>query len=136
MKAINPNPQEELMGNSNETRIIKRYQNRKLYDTSSSKYVTLNRLLDLVLSGIDFMVLDNKTKNDITSNILAKALFEYQSRNNKLPSVLDLRRAINNDLVGPIETVNVTATTVVEPNEVNTVVPAEVLATGNTNTVL
>lgn len=124
------------MGNSNETRIIKRYQNRKLYDTSSSKYVTLNRLLDLVLSGIDFMVLDNKTKNDITSNILAKALFEYQSRNNKLPSVLDLRRAINNDLVGPIETVNVTATTVVEPNEVNTVVPAEVLATGNTNTVL
>ena len=48
------------------TKIIKRYQNRKLYDTQQSCYVTLDDIAKMIRTSEDVMVIDNKTKNDIT----------------------------------------------------------------------
>ena len=46
------------------TKIIKRYQNRKLYDTQQSCYVTLDDIAKMIRTNEDVMVIDNKTKND------------------------------------------------------------------------
>lgn len=56
--------------------VIKRYSNRKLYNTRSSQYVTILELLDMVNGGISFIVLDNLTKRDITGLTLTQALSE------------------------------------------------------------
>ena len=50
----------------NEVKVIKRYQNRKLYDTHQSCYVTLEEISQMIKNGDDLRVIDNKTKNDIT----------------------------------------------------------------------
>ncbi len=64
-----------------EPKIIKRYSNRKLYDTIESKYVTLNDISDMVRKGIDVRIIDNQTNKDITSAVLAHVLFnEEKSR--------------------------------------------------------
>ena len=51
----------------NDVRIIKRYQNRKLYDTHQSCYVTLEEIAQIIREGNEIKVIDNKTKNDITT---------------------------------------------------------------------
>lgn len=67
----------------NQTKIIKRYSNRKLYDTIESKYVTLNDISEMVRKGIDVKIVDNQTNKDITSAVLAHVLFnEEKSRSN------------------------------------------------------
>lgn len=58
------------------TRIIKRYQNRKLYDTTDSCYVTLEEIAELVRSGEDVRVIDNRNKDDLTRVTLAQIIFE------------------------------------------------------------
>ena len=68
------------------TRMIKRYANRKLYDTSCSCYVTLEDLADLIRAGEDVQVIDNRTKRDLTSVTLAQIIFEQQkSRRRAMP---------------------------------------------------
>ena len=60
-----------------EPRIIKKYPNRRIYDTRDSRYITLGDVRDLVVSGEEFKVIDTQTKKDITRNItrrLAKAV--------------------------------------------------------------
>jgi len=57
-------------------RVIKRYSNRKLYDTKESKYVTLLELADLVREGEDLQVIDNSTKEDKTEVTLALIISE------------------------------------------------------------
>ena len=47
-----------------EAKIIKRYQNRKLYDTHESSYVTLDEIAKMIKNGEDLRVIDNKNKND------------------------------------------------------------------------
>lgn len=47
-----------------QTKIIRRYQNRKLYDTETSSYVTLNKVVEAIVSGRDVQVVDNVTKAD------------------------------------------------------------------------
>ena len=59
--------------NKTTTIVIKKYQNRKLYDTSNSKYVKLKDVLDMKRSGKDVMIVDNKTKVDITTKTLFDA---------------------------------------------------------------
>lgn len=54
--------------------VIKRYQNRKLYSTTLSEYVSMNYLIDLVRTNQKFQVIDNATKQDITTNTLHSAL--------------------------------------------------------------
>ena len=61
-----------------ETRIIKKYPNRRLYDTEESKYITLDDVKTLVLAGIDFCVKDVKTDEDLTRNILLQIISEQE----------------------------------------------------------
>lgn len=67
-------------------RVIKRYQNRKLYDTVDSCYVTLEDISELVKQGEDICVLDNGTKEDLTSVTLSQIIFEEEKKQkNVLP---------------------------------------------------
>ncbi|MCS6858230.1 MAG: polyhydroxyalkanoate synthesis regulator DNA-binding domain-containing protein [Deltaproteobacteria bacterium] len=58
------------------TRLIKRYSNRKLYDTAISRYITLQEVAQLVKSGEEIRVIDNATKEDLTARTLAQILCE------------------------------------------------------------
>lgn len=62
------------------TRIIKRYQNRKLYDTSDSCYVTLEDISDMIKQGEEVEIVDNTTKEDLTAVTLAQIIFEEQKK--------------------------------------------------------
>lgn len=61
-----------------QARVIKRYANRKLYDTHESKYVTLDRIAELVRNGEEVKVLDNKSQKDMTKITLAQIIYEEQ----------------------------------------------------------
>ncbi len=61
-------------------KIIKRYQNRKLYDTSDSCYVTLEDISDMIKQGEEVQVIDNETKEDLTAVTLAQIIFEEQKK--------------------------------------------------------
>lgn len=66
--------------------IIKKYANRRLYDTSSSSYVTLEHLSELVREGKDFIVQDAKTGEDLTRTVLTQIIFEQENKGgNALP---------------------------------------------------
>ncbi|MBC7171637.1 MAG: polyhydroxyalkanoate synthesis regulator DNA-binding domain-containing protein [Polyangiaceae bacterium] len=60
------------------TRLIKRYANRKLYDTQESRYVTLQHIADFVRSGEEVLIIDNKSKDDVTSVTLAQIIYEEE----------------------------------------------------------
>jgi polyhydroxyalkanoate synthesis repressor PhaR len=67
-------------------RIIKRYSNRKLYDTESKRYVTLEEVSALVKGGQDVRVLDNATSEDLTNVTLSQILLEKEKQHkNSLP---------------------------------------------------
>lgn len=61
-----------------ETRIIKKYPNRRLYDTQVSKYITLEDVRQLVLEGIDFCVKDVKSNEDLTRAILLQIISDQE----------------------------------------------------------
>lgn len=63
-----------------EPRVIKRYANRKLYDTQSSQYVTLDQIAQMIRAGEEVRVLDNNSKDDLTSVTLAQIIFEEEKR--------------------------------------------------------
>lgn len=73
-------------------KIVKRYANRKLYDTERSCYVTLDEIAQMVKDGEEVQVLDNKTKEDLTAVTLAQILVEEEKRVAKMP--LKLLRSI------------------------------------------
>jgi polyhydroxyalkanoate synthesis repressor PhaR len=60
--------------------VIKRYANRKLYDTQRSRYVTLDQISEMIREGEDVQILDNNTKEDLTSVTLAQIIFEEEKR--------------------------------------------------------
>jgi polyhydroxyalkanoate synthesis repressor PhaR len=62
-----------------ETVVIKKYANRRLYNTKSSSYITLDHLAKMTREGIDFKVLDAKTGTDITHQILTQIIMEEES---------------------------------------------------------
>ena len=64
----------------NETVVIKRYNNRKLYDTNESRYITLDGIQDLIKEGLLVKVIDNKTKEDITALTLLQVMFNSQRK--------------------------------------------------------
>ncbi len=78
----------------NEVRIIKRYQNRKLYDTHQSCYVTLEEISQIVREGHEIQVIDNKTKNDITYMTQIQLLFDQERKSTKGGDVELLKRVI------------------------------------------
>ncbi len=61
-------------------RIIKRYANRKLYDTEHSRYVTLDQISEMIRNGDDVKIVDNKTKEDLTTVTLAQIIFEEEKK--------------------------------------------------------
>ena len=77
--------------NIDTTRIIKRYGNRKLYDTELSRYVTIEEVANHIRDGISVKIIDNKTGDDITSTTLAQIVLdaEKKSRNRTSSSVLE-----------------------------------------------
>jgi polyhydroxyalkanoate synthesis repressor PhaR len=62
----------------NEPRTIKKYPNRRLYDTVESRYITLDDIRALVLERVDFVVIDKKTQGDITRSILLQVIAEQE----------------------------------------------------------
>jgi len=61
-------------------RVIKRYTNRKLYDTEESRYVTLEEIAGMVKAGEEVQIVDNRTGKDLTEVTLAQILFEEQKK--------------------------------------------------------
>ncbi len=77
-------------------RIIKRYSNRKLYDTKDSRYVTLLQIAEMVRGGEEVQIIDNNTKDDLTEITLAQIIYEEQkahSRNVPLQTLKELIHA-------------------------------------------
>ena len=68
-----------------EARIIKRYANRKLYDTQHSRYVTLEQISEMIRAGDDVKIIDNKSKEDLTSVTLAQIIFEEEKKQSFMP---------------------------------------------------
>ncbi len=66
------------------TRIIKKYPNRRLYDTEVSRYITLNDVRDLVLERMDFQVIDKQSGEDITRSILLQVISEEEEGGNPM----------------------------------------------------
>jgi len=60
--------------------IIKKYANRRLYNTQTSSYVTLDHLCDMVKEGVEFQVRDARTGEDITRQVLAQIIFEEENK--------------------------------------------------------
>lgn len=72
-----PQPQTE---SGTARRVIKRYSNRKLYDTKDSRYVTLLQIAEMVRGGEEVQIIDNNTKEDLTEVTLAQIIYEEQKQ--------------------------------------------------------
>ena len=71
----------------NEPTVIKKYANRRLYDTGRSSYVTLDDLCEMVKDGYDFVVYDAKNGDDITRSVLTQIIVDQESKGeNMLPT--------------------------------------------------
>jgi polyhydroxyalkanoate synthesis repressor PhaR len=72
--------QEQVAANAKQPTIIKKYANRRLYNTGTSAYVTLEDLAHMVKRGEDFVVHDAKTGEDITRSVLTQIIFEQEGK--------------------------------------------------------
>jgi polyhydroxyalkanoate synthesis repressor PhaR len=77
-----------------EPRLIKKYPNRRLYDTEISKYVTLDDIKKLVMDGVEFCVKDAKSDEDITRNILLQIIAEQEDEGQPIFSTDSLTQII------------------------------------------
>jgi polyhydroxyalkanoate synthesis repressor PhaR len=68
-----------------EIRLIKRYSNRKLYDTKDSRYVTLEDIGQMIKAGEELKIIDNKSKDDLTTVTLTQIIFEEEKRESRMP---------------------------------------------------
>ncbi len=75
-------------------KIIKRYQNRKLYDTDASCYVTLDEIAEMIQQGEEVTVVDNRNQKDITAATLTQIIFEKQKRSDMPVPISTLRHII------------------------------------------
>ena len=81
---------------NSKVKIIKRYQNRKLYDTQQSCYVTLDDIAKMIRGNEEVMVIDNKSKNDITAATLTQIIFESEKKASQYAPLFTLREIIQN----------------------------------------
>ena len=72
--------QKGLSNTENITKVIKRYQNRKLYDTQKSRYVTLDDIARMIRDQVRLVIIDNKTKADITGSTLIQIIFDAEKK--------------------------------------------------------
>jgi polyhydroxyalkanoate synthesis repressor PhaR len=82
------------MAKDKEPTTIKKYANRRLYNTGTSTYVTLEDLADMVKSGEDFVVYDAKSGEDITRSVLTQIIFEQENKGQNLLPITFLRQLI------------------------------------------
>src|ERR1700749_3514972 len=73
---------------------IKKYANRRLYNTATSSYVTLDHLAEMVKEGVDFVVVDAKTGEDITRSVLTQIIVEQENKGQNLLPIKFLRQII------------------------------------------
>lgn len=78
-----------------DTVIIKKYANRRLYNTRSSSYITLENLAKMTREGVDFNVIDAKTGSDITHQILTQIIMEEEANGEQMLPVNFLRQLIS-----------------------------------------
>ena len=76
------------------TRLIKKYKNRRLYDTEVSQYITVEQLQHYVVDGLAFKIEDSETGNDITNSILLQIIVEMEAGPTQFLSPLILRQII------------------------------------------
>lgn len=74
--------------------VVKKYANRRLYNTDTSSYVTLEDLCDMVKEGAEFIVYDAKSGEDLTRQILTQIIFEQEAKGENLLPVNFLRSLI------------------------------------------
>jgi polyhydroxyalkanoate synthesis repressor PhaR len=90
----------------NEPRVIKKYPNRRLYDTVESRYITLADVRKLVVEQIDFVVVDKKSQEDITRCILLQVIAELEQAGEPLMSrdflsqIIRFHDAHSHDMIG------------------------------------
>ena len=72
-------------GDRKEPKVIKRYTNRKLYDTVESRYVTLDEIAQMIKGGAEVKIIDNRSKEDLTSVTLAQIIFEEEKKRSQMP---------------------------------------------------
>ncbi|WDD97475.1 MULTISPECIES: polyhydroxyalkanoate synthesis repressor PhaR [Thalassomonas] len=77
-----------------DSRIIKKYPNRRLYDTGESRYITLSDIRSLVLTGVEFQVQDSNSGEDLTRSILLQIIMEEESNDKPIFSVAVLSQLI------------------------------------------
>jgi polyhydroxyalkanoate synthesis repressor PhaR len=82
------------MAKDKEPTTIKKYANRRLYNTGTSTYVTLEDLADMVKTGEDFVVVDAKSGEDITRTVLTQIIFEQENKGQNLLPITFLRQLI------------------------------------------
>ncbi len=76
-------------------RIIKRYSNRKLYDTKDSRYVTLLQIAEMVRGGEEVQIIDNNSKDDLTEVTLAQIIYEEKKANSRTVPLQTLKELIH-----------------------------------------
>jgi polyhydroxyalkanoate synthesis repressor PhaR len=74
--------------------VVKKYANRRLYNTESSSYITLDNLADMVRAGRDFVVYDARTGDDITRSVLTQIIVEEENKGRQLLPTTFLRQLI------------------------------------------
>ena len=82
------------MARSSDKVTIKKYANRRLYDTESSSYITLDRLAEMVREGREFEVVDAKTGEDITRQVLTQIIVDEEARGSTMLPVNFLKQLI------------------------------------------
>lgn len=85
---------EDAAGGADGAIVIKKYANRRLYNTASSSYITLDDLAKMVRENVDFAVFDAKSGEDITRSILTQIIMEEESNGGKMLPVSFLRQLI------------------------------------------
>lgn len=85
-----------------EARLIKRYANRKLYDTAHSRYVTLDEIAEMIKNGEDIQIIDNKTKADLTAVTMAQILVEEEKQGRRTRPLPALRELIQRRIAEPV----------------------------------
>ena len=76
------------------TRLIKKYKNRRLYDTQTSQYITLEQLQSYVVDGLEFKVEDSETEKDLTNSILLQIIVDMEAGPTQFLSPEILRQII------------------------------------------
>ena len=88
-------PQGSQPPQERQKRIVKRYSNRKLYDTRESRYVTLLQIAEMVRAGEEVQIIDNATKDDLTEVTLAQIIYEEQKQHSRSVPLATLRDLIH-----------------------------------------